>query len=98
MTKPRKGYDGWRDGKGQIGIDGNKDSDFGRKYAVDPWDSNPKGNRNTNGGKSAYTSNDVNFLRDTGTDPESYAKIDVFDMVENQSDKTGPVVLRKRDR
>ena len=37
-------------------------------------------------------------LRDTGTDPENYANVDVFDMVESQSDKTGPVVLRKRDR
>ena len=40
----------------------------------------------------------VGILRDTGMDPENYAKIDVFDMVEAQAAKTGPVVLRKRDR
>ena len=38
MTKARTGRDGWRDGKGQIGIDGNKDADFGKmRRGNDPW-------------------------------------------------------------
>jgi hypothetical protein len=40
MSPPRKGRDGWREGKGQIGIDGNKDSSFGRgrnnEWTVEP--------------------------------------------------------------
>jgi hypothetical protein len=97
MSAPRKGYDGWREGKGQIGIDGNKDVNFSQKYAVDPWDSSPRGNWKSGTGGAAYTDNESG-LRDTGTDPENYAEVDVFDMVESQSDKTSPVVLRKRDR
>jgi hypothetical protein len=42
MTKPRKGYDGWRDGKGQVGIDSNKDANFGKmRKGSDPWEVRP---------------------------------------------------------
>ena len=108
MTKPRKGYDGWRDGKGQIGIDGNKDAGFSRR-GTNSWTVRP--NSSVEGAKGdgvrrvdtvksdgqRYTSNESG-LRDTGTDPENYSEIDIFDRVESQSDRAGPVVLRKRDR
>jgi hypothetical protein len=43
MTKARTGRDGWRDGKGQIGIDGNKDADFGKmRRGNDPWSVEPR--------------------------------------------------------
>ena len=109
MTKARTGRDGWRDGKGQVGIDGNKDADFGKmRRGNDPWTVEPQGVSYVPGDgvrrkdtvKSAgqrYTNNESG-LRDTGTDPENYSEIDIFDRVESQSDRTGPVVLRKRDR
>ena len=45
-----------------------------------------------------YTSNDDAGLRDAGTDPENYPKVDIWDLAESQSDRTGPVRLRKRDQ
>jgi hypothetical protein len=109
MTKARTGRDGWRDGKGQVGIDSNKDASFGKmRKGSDPWEVRPASVDYVRGDgvarrdtvKSAgqrYTDNESG-LRDTGTDPENYSKVDIFDMVESQSDKPGPVVLRKRDR
>lgn len=97
MSPPRKGTnEGFR--KGAIGIDGRAGEDFGRKHAVDPWNSNPAGNYKSPRGAGPYEDKNADFLRDTGTDPESYAKIDIFDLAESQSDRTGPVKLRKRDR
>jgi hypothetical protein len=95
MTKPRKGTnEGFR--KGAIGINGREGEDFSRKHAVDPWTVRA-GDGIASRGAGPYTSNESG-LRDTGTDPENYAKLDVFDMVEEQSAKTGPVKLRKEDR
>jgi hypothetical protein len=110
MTKARTGRDGWREGKGQVGIDGNKDAGFGKmRKGNDPWTVAPRsategargdGIRRVDTVKSAgqrYTNNESG-LRDTGTDPENYSKIDILDIVESQSDKPGPVKLRQRDR
>ncbi len=41
MTAPQKGSDGWRTGKGQTGIDGNKDGNFTKRNAGDPWNVDP---------------------------------------------------------
>ena len=96
MTKARTGRDGWRDGKGQIGIDGNRDVDFTKRNRSPAWNVQSVHSEKPNY-PGAYANNESG-LRDTGTDPESYAKIDIFDLAESQSDRTGPVVLRKRDR
>ena len=45
-----------------------------------------------------FTKNEDAGLRDTGTDPENYPKVDIWDLAESQSDRTGPVRLRKRDQ
>ena len=37
MTKPRKGTDGWREGRGQVGIDGNRDVDFTKRNRSPAW-------------------------------------------------------------
>ena len=93
MSPPRKFSGKLKPG---MGIDGTEGENF-TKRGTDPWDSSPRGNFISRTGGAAYINNEFG-LRDTGTDPENYAKVDVFDMVESQSDKTGPVVLRKRDR
>jgi hypothetical protein len=80
------------------GVDGTEGEDFTRQHNVDPWNSNPKGNYLSPKGAGKYEDKDASFLRDTGTDPENYAKIDIFDMVDGQSDRPGPVRLRKRDQ
>ena len=91
MTKPRKGTDGWRDGKGQIGIDGNKDAGFSRR-GTDPWDSNPRGNFiSRDGGR--YTNNESG-LRNKAPDESVNSSHDIFDNVERNSggsDRTGAI-------
>jgi hypothetical protein len=80
------------------GVDGTEGEDFTRQNKSDPWSPpkipgwgiNPKG-----AGK--YTNDDPG-LRQSKTDPENYEKIDIFDMVESQADRPGPVRLRKRDQ
>ena len=79
MSPPRKFSGKVKPG---MGIDGTEGEDFSRKHAVDPWNSNPKGNYKSPRGAGPYEDKNADFLRDTGTDPENYAKIDVFDMVE----------------
>ncbi len=66
MTAPRKGFDSWRSGKGQTGIDGNKDANFSRRYAVDPWNKNPERNNIGNRGiptTSARSKGDDDYSR-----------------------------------
>jgi hypothetical protein len=95
MSPPRRFSGKVKDGMGDSGTEGQ---DFTKRHRVDPWDSNPAGNYKSPRGAGVYEEKNADFLRDTGTDPENYAKVDVFDMVESQSDKTGPVKLRKEDR
>ena len=105
MSPPRKFSGKVKPG---VGIDGTDGENF-TKRSQDPWTQQSRGvdyvpgdgikrsDRLDSRGRGAYVDEDK-ILRDTGTDPENYAKIDIFDMAEAQSDKTGPVVLRKRDR
>jgi hypothetical protein len=71
MTKARTGSDkSWREGKGALGIDDNKGSDFTKRHTRDPWERNPprddKGLRSI----SARTKQDDNYLErsDVGID------------------------------
>jgi hypothetical protein len=92
MSPPRKFSGKVKPG---MGVDGTEGESFTKRNTTNPWDPPKMGREYSRPG--AYTNNESG-LRDTGTDPENYAKIDVFDMVESQSDKTGPVKLRKQDR
>jgi hypothetical protein len=91
MSPPRKFSGEIKPGMGTDAIEGENFT----KRSQDPWSPPKMGREYSQPG--AYTNNDSG-LRDTGTDPENYSEIDIFDRVESQSDRTGPVVLRKRDR
>jgi hypothetical protein len=104
MSPPRKFSGKVRPG---MGIDTTEGESF-TKRGTDPWTVQPRGvdyvpgdgvkRRDTvKSSGQRYTDNESG-LRDTGTDPENYSKVDILDMVESQSEKPGPVVLRKRDR
>jgi hypothetical protein len=90
MTRARKGTDGWRQGKGQIGIDGNKDVGFSRQHAVDPWDSNPAGNFKSPKGAGKYEEKDADFLRNRLPDEATSRAKDIFDNVERNSGNGAP--------
>ena len=95
MTKARKGTDeGWR--KGAIGIDGNKDADFSRRHAVDPWDLNPAGNYKSPRGAGVYQGKDADFLRNKLPEEATATDRDIFNDVEGQSSDTGNRAVRSR--
>ena len=102
MTKPRKGTDGWREGKGQVGIDGNRDVGFARQHNVSPWNSNPKGNFG-NAGHGIDGNEGVGILRNKMPDEdwrsEGFigATRDVWNDVEGQSSDDGNRAVRSRD-
>jgi hypothetical protein len=72
-----------------MGIDGSLGERYSKTGAVDPWNSNPRGNFISKG-NGAYQDADASFLRNVppndGTEDFSDAR-DIFDAVEaNQSD------------
>jgi hypothetical protein len=89
----RKRNDSVKPGRG---IDGRKGEDFTRQNRGDPWSPpkipgwgiNPKGH-------GVYT-NDNPPLRRSKTDPENYAKVDIWDEVEGQSSDSGNRAVKSR--
>jgi hypothetical protein len=86
----RRRNDSVKPGKG---IDGTLGEDYSRKHAVDPWDSNPKGNR-VPYGAGKYTNNESGLRNKPPSDPTGGAETkDIFDNVNRNSDigKPGPI-------
>jgi hypothetical protein len=93
--KYRGDNDGYK--KGALGKF-DKGAKLDRNY--DPWnprlltdDLNPAADA-----AAKYSANDDAGLREGKTDAENYPKVDIWDLAESQSDRTGPVRLRKRDQ
>jgi hypothetical protein len=80
---------------GGVGIDGRLGEDYSRKHAVDPWDSNPKGNYKSPRGAGKYQDDNADFLTNKPpSDPTGGAETkDIFDNVNRNSDigKPGPI-------
>jgi hypothetical protein len=79
------------------GIDGSLGERYSKTGAVDPWNSNPRGNFISKKGVGAYQDADASFLRNLpandGTRDMSDAT-DIWEAVENQSSDSGNRAVR----
>jgi hypothetical protein len=66
------------------GIDGTLGENYSREHAVNPWNSNSKGNRVPDG-TGAYTSNDPILRNKLPAEIADSDKRDIWDDVEGQS-------------
>ena len=87
----RRRSDNVKPGKG---IDGSLGETYSRDHAVDPWDSNPKGNR-VPYGAGKYTDNESG-LRNKPADDQSggAGSRDILDNVERNSGTGKPGAIR----
>jgi hypothetical protein len=98
MSPPRKFSGKIKPG---MGIDGTEGESF-TKRSGDPWDSNPKGNKNTGGELAAYTNNESGLrqkLPDEDPDQGTRSRgggTDLWDAVEGQSSDAGNRAVRSR--
>ena len=68
--RKRNDADGWK--RGAMGIDGRDGDRFTKQYAVDPYDSNPRGDFKSPKGAGVYQDEAASFLRrkSANDDPE----------------------------
>ena len=93
--RKRNDADGWK--RGAMGIDGRDGDRFTKQYAVDPYDSNPRGDFKSPKGAGVYQDEAASFLRrkSANDDPEqgkytlAGGARDIFDAVEGQSSDSG---------
>jgi hypothetical protein len=82
MIRKRRDSEGPR--RGAIGIDGDNDSDFSRKYAKDTWTGyGPAGSEKSYGGEYSPNSDGASAQRTSSKDFQFRAKMnrDIFDQV-----------------
>jgi hypothetical protein len=79
------------------GIDGSLGERFSKTGAVDPWNSNPRGDYLSPQGAGVYQDKDASFLRNQrpndGTEDFSDAR-DILDQVEAQQSDSGNRAVR----
>jgi hypothetical protein len=76
------------------GIDGSLGETYSRDHAVDPWNSNPKGNRVPDG-TGAYTNNDPPLRNKPASDQSGdVGTKDILDNVERNSGTGKPGAIR----